>query len=310
MIKFTEHFLFLKIRRFISSVFNCYGEDIVNHLKMIETKQDRILNMLDEHEKIVTRMLSVTDRNAKQLAVIDETIEIKLFQFNNKIHCLSQAIVDPQQLSLFKLRCEVLGVPKHYEFRLVSLMPGDIVIDGGANIGLFTDLALSFGASVVAFEPNPILVEFLKKKYKSNQRVDIINQAVWVEDRILNLSIGVDSACAYTDAAMGGSIIKNNKFIETCPAEIAYNVQALDFVDYIQKLYIKNNKKIKFIKLDIEGAEFEVINRILDTGAYDCFECMVCETHERYFENGSEILTKLKERLKNLKIKHIFLDWV
>ena len=83
---------------------------------------------------------------------------------------------------------------------------------------------------------------------------------------------------------------------------------SINLSDY---LYTLKDKGIRpyLIKLDIEGAEFDVINQLIDKKLSSSFDYMVCETHERLFSDGEAKLTALKKRLKEQNIYNIFLDW-
>lgn len=51
----------------------------------------------------------------------------------------------------------------------VRIEDGDVVLDCGSNIGIFTDYALLMGASrVLSYEADPEIFEFYKKNIKSN----------------------------------------------------------------------------------------------------------------------------------------------
>jgi FkbM family methyltransferase len=114
------------------------------------------------------------------------------------------------------------------------------IIDCGANIGLsvlyfkrqFPD------ATIIAFEPDPQNYTLLQKNIASYQLKDIqCNQAaVWIENTRINFSAkkGMASGISLTDS------------------EHCIQVSAARLKDYL-------NQKIDFLKIDIEGAEWEVL---------------------------------------------------
>ena len=55
---------------------------------------------------------------------------------------------------------------------------GDLCFDIGANIGRKIDIFLNLGANVIAVEPNPQCVNFLKWKYKNNPNITIMPVAL------------------------------------------------------------------------------------------------------------------------------------
>ncbi|HOW36322.1 MAG TPA: FkbM family methyltransferase [Candidatus Omnitrophota bacterium] len=68
--------------------------------------------------------------------------------------------------------------PRILNFYSQLVKQGSLCFDIGANIGRKTDIFLKLGARVIAVEPNPECVGFLKRKYRFNKRVVIINKAM------------------------------------------------------------------------------------------------------------------------------------
>lgn len=218
---------------------------------------------------------------------------------------LSQAVVDPNGLSMALLRMRLLRCPEKYEYILCAVPQGGLVIDGGANLGLFSDLMLGLGANVIAFEPNPILYRHLVRKYSNNEScrgVEINQQAISVRED--NVKFALSKSGSFIIQSQGGSIEKISDGAE----KFEFEIKAINFVDYLKKIKAEG-KRPYLIKLDIEGAEFDVLNSILDAGLNDSFDYMVCETHERFFKDGESRVNQLRGRLKSENINNIFLDW-
>ncbi len=73
---------------------------------------------------------------------------------------------------------------------------------------------------------------------------------------------------------------------------------------------LKKHKKITLIKIDIEGAEFDVLDALIEQKLYENIEYIMVETHERFFENPSQKINTLKEKITQNNITNIFLDWI
>lgn len=122
--------------------------------------------------------------------------------------------------------------------------PGDVVLDCGANVGVFTTVALEKGAkTVVAIEPNPEAVECLRRTFAkeiSSGRVIVYPKGVWDRDDVLELML------SHQDPAMDGFVIHYS------------NIQGAVKVPLttIDKLAVELNlPSVDFIKMDIEGSE-------------------------------------------------------
>ena len=124
---------------------------------------------------------------------------------------------------------------------------GDVVLDAGANVGVFTRKALWAGASkVIAIEPAPENLECLRRNLAAeiaDGRVVIYPKGVWDKDDVLKLWIdptnsASDSFTRPTD---------NGRSIEVPLTTIDKLVEELRLT------------KVDFIKMDIEGAEQKAI---------------------------------------------------
>ena len=90
---------------------------------------------------------------------------------------------------------------------------------------------------------------------------------------------------------------KNKPFIE---------IEVIDFIEYLEKL----TDNIALLKIDIEGSEIDILNRIIDLDLHKKINYIFVETHERFSHSLGVETAKLKLRIKKLKIKNINLDWV
>lgn len=150
------------------------------------------------------------------------------------------------------------------------LRHGDVVIDGGANQGIFTTAFASYiGAEgrVLAVEPMPYAVERIRDNAALNGFANVTVFEGGLSDQAgtatLDLSRGVGSASITTD--LGGT---ETREIATATIDGLVAEYELDRVD--------------FIKLDIEGAEFLALRGAAQTIARHrpviCLEVKSLET--------------------------------
>ncbi len=120
---------------------------------------------------------------------------------------------------------------------------GDIVIDIGAHVGVFTHFALKFGAAkVLMLEPDPINVECLKRNFRdeiASGRVILLPEGAWDTDSTLQFHTGV------TNSGTGG-FIGNHAGSHILEAR----VRPVDSM--VKELGLP---RVDMVKMDIEGAE-------------------------------------------------------
>lgn len=88
-----------------------------------------------------------------------------------------------------------------------------------------------------------------------------------------------------------------------------YDVQMIDFCAFLKKLMTEHGK-IHLVKLDIEGAEFEVLDAILEQNLFSHIDYLMVETHERFFTNSKAKIRQLQTKIRQKNATNIYLDWV
>lgn len=81
-------------------------------------------------------------------------------------------------------------------------------------------------------------------------------------------------------------------------------VKTIDFCDFVKKL----NRRIRVLKINIEGAEIDLLNKFIDLKLHESVNQIVVETHER-IPTLAEPTAKLRERIRREKIRNIDLNW-
>lgn len=135
-----------------------------------------------------------------------------------------------------------------YEIEEVQIQKNEIVIDAGANMGIFSVMAAKKGAVVYAFEPQDVFLTYFNRNVQLNKmesRIQINKYAIGNQNKQLQFSVNKNNLLA-------GSI-----YIDRFGDHIVVDCITID-------KWVKENdiKKIDFIKADIEGAE-----RLLIEGA-------------------------------------------
>lgn len=139
-----------------------------------------------------------------------------------------------------------------------------LILDCGAHIGLSIIYLkrLCPTAKIIAFEPDNDNFQLLNSNIVSHKfmNVTLLNKAVWVENTLISFK---------SEGNMGSKIeLDNNN---------ANKIEAIRLKDYL-------NKKVDFLKLDIEGVEYAVLKDIQDN--LDNVDRMFVEYHGSFSQNN------------------------
>ncbi len=167
------------------------------------------------------------------------------------------------------------------------LSPGDIVYSFGAGKDISFDRALveELGLKVYLFDPTPESVDFI---------------------RILNL----EENYIFEDTGLAGFDGKTRFYLPDEPGYVSATMQPKhEDQRYVEvrverlKTIMKRNghKKIDLLKMDIEGAEYEVIDDILDSGIW--IGQWLIEFHHRFPMNGIAKTRRAVSRLRDAGYK-------
>jgi FkbM family methyltransferase len=153
----------------------------------------------------------------------------------------------------------------------VCLQSGDVVIDCGANMGLFSAIASAKGCISYAFEPvKDNIDKFLSKTAKWNKNINIVNYALADKTRELFFTIGSRNNCGFIEELDESDYVKTNRNT----TNIKVNAITLDE-------WVKQNsiEKVDFIKADIEGAERQLLKGAKETLKKCAPKLSICKYH-------------------------------
>ncbi len=181
---------------------------------------------------------------------------------------------------------EIFDYDCYFLDRYYNLFSQSLVFDIGANVGVYSVIASTFGAKVIAVEPDKSNIYFLEKNmHLNNCNFEIINSLVYSKRGLINFN-------------MLGSV--SNSIIFEDNLNTTDKIKAITISDLINSDH-SNNHKYKILKMDIEGAEYSIFeNRDFDLNYFDIY---VMEIHDinrlknlnyfiQFFDNSFEIIIK------------------
>ena len=135
-------------------------------------------------------------------------------------------------------------------------MGNKIFIDCGAHCGeSILEAKRRFGndIKIYSFEANTNLAEALINHFKNDSNVKVENKAVWTEDSFIEFYLSTswsDGSSVYKEKNSGG--ISENVLLKVPCIDLSSFINSFDKDDYI------------ILKLDVEGAEYEILSKMID----------------------------------------------
>jgi FkbM family methyltransferase len=184
---------------------------------------------------------------------------------------------------------------------LNRLTPGGVVFDFGANIGQAAELFALKGAQVHAFEPHPEAFRRLRARLGEHPAVVLHNVALGAADGIKPLYLRTDDQGRRK--LESSSLIADKANVD---AEASVPVRVLDAAAVLGA----HDGIVDLLKIDVEGAEYAILNRLIDAGALDRVRQVVVETHADRAESLRLAHSDLVTRISRLGLcGKIRLDW-
>lgn len=185
----------------------------------------------------------------------------------------------------------------------------NVFIDCGSHYGegyeeFKTILGIDNSWDVYMFEPNRICFDKLQK-YTSNN-IKIYNKAVWNEDSKMIFRAEKAGNTNKFDGVCS-TLLSNDDYYFNYGQE-SYEVDTIDLAKFLMQF--TNEEKIH-IKMDIEGAEFETIRNIIDTGSINKICYLSVEWHswamtdkEKYKKIEDGMIEEIKQNYKNVDLQY------
>lgn len=159
----------------------------------------------------------------------------------------------------------------------------NLVIDAGGFEGEWTSkMLVRYGCRSEVFEPIPDYAEHLQRLFHKNALVHVRAAALGGSDRVTSFSIASDGSSEFLRNGGASSI----------------EVEVIDIHAVIQSI---GDETIACLKMNIEGGEYEVLERLIDMNQMGRFKSFLIQFHkqpEGWEERYSRITAQLCETHK------------
>lgn len=153
---------------------------------------------------------------------------------------------------------EVIHDQEYLRWGDITIKPGDLVIDCGAHIGSFTKQALSMGARVIAIEPHEDNFRHLVANTSGAKNLKLVQAILYDGSNVL-----------FREDKERNEL---HKVLES--THVSGGVPSVTLDSLVEQF---NVKTIDLLKMDIEGAEYEVLYNFRNL---DIVQQLTMEWHE------------------------------
>ena len=226
----------------------------------------RRFEIWDNELKTMYLKIDTTSNQSINLKDLDTYNVLKDYKYNN-----------PQDknsgLSLYEI-----FITKIYD-KFFKVNEGDIVVDIGGNLGLFSYYALCKGAKqVYCFEPSPQCCNCMNENFNFPNLI--------IEEAAVGINNGEITFNIDTESSINSSAFYTSKNSQTITCK------SINLNNYIKT---NNIEKIDYLKIDCEGAEYEIIKSLDEQYLTNNIDKICLEYHLNKNGEINTILNKLKK---------------
>ncbi len=234
------------------------------------------LHLFANDGELLQKLMLCNYINTKELGSKNPHIEV---QYNNQNIKINIKTYDSIKVA------EEIFIKFLYNFNSIEEM---VVCDVGMNIGVasFPNIKKVYG-----FEPFPATFNLAEENFKLNQDISskIIyhNYGLGKTNSLLNVQLPANGHLGGTTSTF---------FYDHLPkhgANKTITVTIKEAANVIQKIRSENPNHKIVLKLDCEGAEYDIIDNLCDIGIIDTISSIFMEYH---FKGKQSLVTKLSER--------------
>jgi FkbM family methyltransferase len=203
-------------------------------------------------------------------------------------------IVDVESSETMKHMVEQVFNQDEYNIRKMNFEDGDVVVDIGANVGSVSlYIAKKYpNVKIYSFEAHPINYKNLIRNIESNNITNIVahNLAVsHADNELINITLSPNNTGS-------SSIFKSSK-TDSELLNFEVNTICLDTI-----ISTNNIKKIKFLKIDCEGSEFDILENFKQIDSVEVVNMSV-EIHTFMESRGKNVnsLVELCDKISTNK---------
>lgn len=159
----------------------------------------------------------------------------------------------------------------HYD-----LNKNSCVFDIGGYKGQWaSDIFAMYGCRIHVFEPVPEFVKFMEQRFSRNKKIVVHNYGLSNITRKRLITLNDDSSSAFKEG------------------DRKIHAVFVDIFAFLRKNHVLN---VDLMKINVEGCEYDILDRLIDTGLVSCVGNIQVQFHN-FVPNSGERMRQIQARL-------------
>lgn len=173
---------------------------------------------------------------------------------------------------------------------------GDVFVDIGANLGQEIEFFSKFGMMIDSYEPHPYFFKKINDMFGHLNNVNVTNSAVWSKNEIRSFYFKKPESQWGENHRSGGAslCLEKSNILRQHNTEVS----CIDVAEIV-----RNHDSIKILKIDAEGAEYDILYRLVEESLIFKPEFIFFEDHERKMSTSKAFMEK-KRRFRDFATKN------
>lgn len=184
---------------------------------------------------------------------------------------------------------------------LSEIESDDVFFDIGANVGVYSCLVgdLLTDGSVTAFEPHPNNALRLRENLSRNGvEARVVQKALSDEGGEVSLAVAVESHTT----SPGHNLIEINEAVEDYGRESSER-ETTDMLRGDEFVSVGDTEPPTVVKVDVEGAELNVLRGLEETLSREECRLLFCEVHRNHMKKFSTTESELRDFLRSCNFR-------
>ena len=176
-------------------------------------------------------------------------------------------------------------------------------MDIGANQGYFSEQVVGVAGELHSIEPDPDVFRVLEDTLSDKENVKFYNVAIGDRDGEVRFFRQKDFD---TDDpvrnSVGSSVFDEHQAVDSSSSFVVPQMGILTLLESI-------SKPVDLMKMDIEGAEVPVLEKLLDSPLAANISTLLVETHEHVLPGLVDRTFALRKRVKGISRPRVIMEW-